>query len=250
MKNKSVSLLIVFFVILSLFLSGCNNTEDKSLNKITIATNPTWPPFESVDENSKQIVGFDIDIINAIAEKENLTITIVNVPWDSLLAGISKCQYDAAISAIAITDEREENINFSDPYYEIGLIVTVKNDNFDIHSKDDLKGKKVGVQLGTIGEIAADKLVDVNVVKFDNIGLVFQALINGQIDAVIADNTLGYVKENPEKLKTVGESFNNNYYGIAVCQDNVKLLKKINDGLKNIRSSGEYTQIMQKWIVD
>ncbi|MCS7011530.1 MAG: basic amino acid ABC transporter substrate-binding protein [Anaerolineales bacterium] len=245
--KRSLWYILTALILASLALAGCA----PSAEKITVATDATWPPFEYVDPTTQEIIGFDIDLIKAIAENQGLEIEIVNVPWDSLLAGMAQCQYDIAISAMTITEERKQSFNFSDPYFAAGQIVTVQASNTDIKSKNDLAGKTVGVQLGTTGDIEAQKIAGATVKNYDDIGLAFQDLINGQIDAVIADNplALGYVGKNPDKLKVVGEVFTDEYYGIAVCKNKTELLEKINAGLAAVKAQGLLEELTQKWIV-
>lgn len=217
---------------------------------VRVATDATWPPFESVDEATKEMVGFDIDLMNAIAAAANLEVEYNNVPWDSLLAGMAQCQYDASISAMTITPERAEQFAFSDPYFAAGQIVTVRTDNTDITGRDTLSGKTIGVQLGTTGDIQAQTIEGANVKNYDDIGLAFQDLLNGQIDAVIADNplALGYVGQNVDQLKTVGDVFTDESYGIAVCKDNTELLERINAGLAAVQADGTIDELTEKWI--
>lgn len=246
--KRSLWYALTLLVLASLVLSACGPSGK---TKITVATDATWPPFEYVDPTTQEIIGFDIDLIKAIAENQGLEIEIVNVPWDSLLAGMAQCQYDIAISAMTITEERKKSFNFSEPYFAAGQVVTVQASNTDIKSKEDLVGKTVGVQLGTTGDIEAQKIAGAKVKNYDDIGLAFQDLINGQIDAVIADNplALGYVGKNPDKLKVVGEVFTDEYYGIAVCKSKTDLLAKINAGLAAVKAKGLLEELTQKWIV-
>jgi polar amino acid transport system substrate-binding protein len=140
---------------------------------------------------------------------------------------------------------------FSDPYFQVGQLVTVRKDNTDIKSKDDLAGRIAGAQIGTTGSFAIEKIEGATLKTYDDIGLAFQDLINGQIDAVVADNPLayGYVGRNPDKLKTVGEVFTSEDIGIAVCKDNPDLLEKINSGLKTVKAEGLIEQLIDKWLV-
>jgi polar amino acid transport system substrate-binding protein len=246
MKRLTLQLFI-FVLLASLALSACGGGQKEV---VRVATDATWPPFESVDESSKDIVGFDIDLMSAIAEEAGLTIEYSNVPWDSLLAGMAQCQYDAAISAMTITPERAEQFAFSDPYFAAGQVVTVQVNNTDITGRDSLAGKTVGVQLGTTGDIEAQKIAGASVKNYDDIGLAFQDLMNGQVDAVIADNplALGYVGQNPDKLKTVGEVFTDEFYGIAVCKDKTDLVAQLNKGLAAVKAKGLIDQLTAKWI--
>src|SRR4030065_1614006 len=171
-----------------------------------------------------------IDLMKAIAEKGGVEVEFINVSWDPLLAGMAQCQYDASIAAMTITDDRKQSFNFSEPYFAAGQVVTVRLDNTDITGKDTLSGKTVGAQIGTTGAIETEKIAGATLKTYDDIGLAFQDLMNGQIDAVVADNplALGYVGENEDKLKTAGNIFTEENYGIAICKSKADLVIKIN----------------------
>jgi polar amino acid transport system substrate-binding protein len=218
--------------------------------KVTIATDATWAPFEYLDESNKQIVGFDIDLMNAIAVKANLDITYTNVAFDPLLAGMAQCQYDAAISSITITAERGKSMLFSNPYFKVGQVVVVAAGNNDIKGKDSLAGKKIGSQISTTGAMEAAKIQGATVKTYDDITLALQDLANGQIDAVITDNALiiNYINSNPGKVKMVGESFTNEDIGIAICKTKTDLQAKINAGLAAVLADGTVEKISAKWL--
>jgi ABC-type amino acid transport substrate-binding protein len=244
---KRLILGVLVGLLLLSVLAGCGEKDEK----IRIATDATWPPFEYVNETTKEIEGFDIDLMNAIAEKEDLDIEIMNVAWDPLLAGVAQCQYDAAISSVSILEERKQQMLFSDPYFQVGQLVTVRIDNTDIKDKDDLAGKTAGAQIGTTGSFAIEDIEGATLKTYDDIGLAFQDLINGAIDAVVADNPLayGYIGRNPDKLKSVGEVFTSEQIGIAVCKDNPDLLAKINSGLRAVMAEGLIEDLIDKWLV-
>jgi polar amino acid transport system substrate-binding protein len=245
---RKLFLFVVIGVLLVSILPGCG----QETLKVRIATDATWPPFEYVDEQTMDIVGFDIDLIKAIADEAGLDIEIINVGWDPLLAGMAQCQYDAAISAMTITDERKEVMLFSNPYFEAGQLVTVQFGNTDIASKEDLGGKTVGAQIGTTGSFEVEKIAGATLKTYDDIGLAMQDLMNGQIDAVIADNPLamGYANANPDKLKTVGAVFTSEYYGIAVCKSKPELLDRINEGLAKVKAEGLIDELILKWLAN
>ena len=240
--------LLSLLVLASLVLGACGGATQK----VQVATDATWPPFEMVDEATKQIVGFDIDLMTAIAKEGGFEVEFVNVSWDPLLAGVAQCQYDAAISAITITEERAQSMAFSDPYFAAGQVVTVRFDEAAIAGKDDLAGKTVGAQIGTTGALEVEKLSGATLKTYDTVDLAFQDLMNGQIDAVIADNPLaiGYVGTNPDKLKTVGEVFTDENYGVAVCKTDTELLAKINAGLAAVKASGVIEELTTKWLAN
>jgi polar amino acid transport system substrate-binding protein len=242
---KKVLLIVLGLVLVGAGLASCGGA---TTTKVQVATDATWPPFEYVDDATHQIVGFDIDLMNAIAEKENLDIEFVNVAWDPLLAGMAQGTYDAAISSITITEDRKKDMLFSDPYYAAGQIVVVQKSNTTIQNKDDLTGK-VGAQLGTTGAMEVEKIATAQLKTYDEIGLAFQDLMNGQIEAVVCDNPVAmqYVVTNPDKLKIVGSVFTNEFYGIAVAKGKTELLEKINAGIKKVLDEGIIQTLEEKW---
>ena len=229
-----------------LFLSSCSST---SSNTVRVATDATWPPFEYVNDQTKQIEGFDVDLFKAIAAKEGLKLEFVNVAFDPLLAGMAQGTYDAAISSITITDDRKKEMLFSDAYYSAGQMVVVRKDNSSITGKDNLTGT-VGAQIGTTGAIEVQKIKGATLKSYDDIGLAFQDLMNGQISAVVSDNwvALGYVAKSPNALKAAGAMFTSESYGIAVAKGKTELLSKINSGLAKIKSEGQIDTLSKKWI--
>lgn len=243
--KKLLLLATIGLVFTDMIFASCSSAP----TKIRVATDATWPPFEYVNEQTKQIEGFDIDVMNAIAERENIDIEFINVGFDPLLAGMAQGTYDVAISSITITEERKKEMLFSDSYFAAGQIVTVLKGNISIMGKDTLTDK-VGAQLGTTGAMEVEKIKTATLKTYDDIGLAFQDLMNGQISAVVCDNpvALGYVGKNPDKLKTVGGIFTDENYGIAVAKGKTELLANINAGIKAIKSEGLLEQFSKKWL--
>ncbi|MBN1689897.1 MAG: basic amino acid ABC transporter substrate-binding protein [Dehalococcoidia bacterium] len=246
-KLDLLSVTLCFFMLA--LIPACSSSPSDGV-KLTVACDATWPPFEIINEQTKELDGFGPELIRAIANRADLDIELVNVGFDSVLAGVSQCQYDMAVSSITITDDRKKTILFSDPYYLAGQIVTVRKDIDSIAGKDDLSGKMVGGQIGTTGIIEAGKIPGAKVKTFDEVGFAFQDLMNGQLDAVIADCPVarGYVLKNSDKLKTVGPIFTDEYYGIAICKKNAHLVPKINAALKALKDEGFLDRLDQKWV--
>jgi polar amino acid transport system substrate-binding protein len=244
---KRLFTLLSLVMVASMLMTACGAAGQK---KVRVVTDATWPPFEILDEKTKEIQGLDIDIMKAIAADQGLDVEFVNVPFDSALAGLAQCQYDAGISSITITDDRKKQMAFSDPYFVAGQIITVNAADNSINSVADLKGKKVGAQIGTTGAIEANKIEGVQFTGYDTIDPAYLAVMTKQIDAVIADNpvALGYVGKNGDKLKVVGKVFTDENYGIAVCPKNTELLAKINKGLANIKAAGKIDSITKVWM--
>ncbi len=247
--KRLVFILVLGLVVTGLTLTSCSNTPSLETFRITVATDATLPPFESINAETKAIEGIDIDIIQAIAARQNLEIELKNVPWDPLLTGMSKGKYDAAISAITINDERKKDMLFSNPYFAAGQVIVVKKDNSTITGKDDLRGQ-VGIQEGSTGDAEVKKIKSAVAKPYEEIGIAFLDLMEGKIEAVVVDNpfALLYVGKNPDKLKTVGKILTDEKYGIAVSKDRNDLLKRINAGLKNLRNEGLIEQYTQKWM--
>jgi ABC-type amino acid transport substrate-binding protein len=244
--KKTLAITSIVLACAGIFLASCSGGGQTTYR---VATDATWPPFESVNDKTKQIEGFDIDLFKAIAAKEGLKLEFLNVGFDPLLAGMAQGTYDAAISSITITEERKKDMLFSDPYYAAGQIVAVRKDNNTITGKDNLTGS-VGAQIGTTGAMEVQKIKAATVKTYDDIGLAFQDLMNGQINAVVSDNwlALGYVAKNPNALKTAGAMFTSENYGIAVAKGKTDLLNKINSGLAKIKSEGQIEALSKKWL--
>lgn len=241
---KRLSLILVVVLVLALTLSACAKPA-----VLKVATDATFAPFETTDDKGN-LIGFDIDLMNKIAEKAGIQIQWENVPFDSVLAGLSGCQYDAAIAAISITDDRKASMLFSDAYLDAGLIVVVNTATTDINGLADLKGKIVAAQLGTTGEVEAQKIEGVTYKPYDSYELAFLELSNKGVDAVIADNpvAMGYIAANPDKVKAAGEIFNSTPYGIAICKTNVELQTKINKALNELIAEGYLTELASTWL--
>src|SRR5271157_1211609 len=246
---------VITGLMLAVLVLGVMSCAKKEPAKITIATDATWPPMEMVDTN-KNIVGFDIDLMNAAAKEGGFTVEFKNTAWDGIFAGLENGKYDAVMSSVTITDERKKTMDFSLPYINAGQILVVKSDMQGVTKLDDLKGKTVGAQIGTTGAFEIDKVKaadNITEKTYDEIGLAFEDLANGRIDGVVVDNptAASYALQNDKykgKLKLVGTPFTEEYYGVAVKKGNTKVLDMINAGLKKVLDSGANKAIEDKWL--
>ena len=247
MGKRMYDIIFALLILIGL-LVGCSPIGG---GVVRVATDATWPPFESIDAETKKLVGFDIDLMNEIAKKAGFEVQYINVSFETLLTGMAQCRYDAAVSAITITPDRAMDFSFTNPYFSAGQILVVRTDNSDINTHSDLAGKVVGVQIDTTGDIEAEKIEGIVIRRYDDIELAFQDLMNTQIDAVIADNplALSIVGKNSGRLKTVGEIFTDENYGIAVCSTNSNLIKQINVALAELKADGYIDDLTQTWIV-
>ncbi len=218
----------------------------------TAATDATFAPFESLNKQ-REIVGFDADIIHAIAAKQGFKIKFHNTPWEGLFASLSNGERDIVIAAVTITPERKKNMDFSAPYFDAKQLIVVKQDS-SIQQLSDLKGKKVGVQNGTTGDTVAQKQfgkTSADIRRFENTTLALSELSNSGVTAVVADNAVvkNYLVNNPgQKFRLIDDkSFEAEHYGIAVRKGNKALLNEINAGLAGIKADGSYQKIQQKY---
>lgn len=218
---------------------------------LVIGSDTTYPPMEYVD-NDRKIVGFDVDMMNAVAELINAEIEFVTFPnFDAIFAALANGEFDVVVSSVSVTEERRNIIDFSDPYLNIGQVIAVSADNETITSADNLTSAElVGVQGGTTGEQAALEagVSEDQIKRYDTIDLAFQDLANGAIDAVIADGppTAEYTAQI-EGIKAVGEPFTTEDYAIALQQGDEELLLAINAALQQMKDDGTLQSLMEKW---
>lgn len=263
--KKVLSLTMALFVMSVLILSGCgtsgsNNSSGGSAKKssgtapaagktLHVVTDAEYAPFESIKNG--QVVGFDVDFINAVAKAAGYKVKMDNIGWNPLFVAIQDKQADLAVAAITINSDREQTFDFSVPYFlSTNEIMTKKGST--INSGKDLKGKKIAVQNGTTGQSVVENIIGKNnpsLQKFSNNNLAIMQLIHGGADAVVADNTVveAYVKNNPgQNLRLVQDpSFTQEFYGIMFPKGSP--LKPIFDkAVKKVFADGTYAKIYKK----
>jgi len=222
---------------------------------VRVATDATYPPFEMLDA-SKNIVGYDIELITAICDLANCKTDIKSTAWDGIFPALQKGDYDAVISGVTITAERDKTMDFSDPYIEVGQVVLVRADETRIGGVNDLAAMSVALQRGTTNDEAATAMQKEKKIKsikrFPTFDLAVKALLNKDVDAVIIDNTgaSGYMGTNPDKLKVAGEKFTSEGLGIVVREGEKDLQSAFNAALKVLRENGTLDSLYQKWFVE
>jgi polar amino acid transport system substrate-binding protein len=222
--------------------------------KLTVCTHLSYKPFEFKDSSNK-VVGFDVDLMDLVAKKLGVTQEIFDVDFASQTSGAvfaaRKC--DAAMGAVTITDKRKEAVAFSDPYFKATQALLVKKDS-GINDLSQLRGKKLGVQTDTTGQIYAEDNKAANgyeIVVFDDGPTTLTGVLSGRVAAAINDNGTVYdfAKDNP--TTTVSKEFNTGeQYGFMVQKDNANaaaLLAVINDVIKTSKTDGSYDTIYKKW---
>lgn len=208
------------------------------------------PPFAYVDA-SGQTVGFDVDLMDEIAQEMGFEVTYMEVfDWHGVFTETANGRYDAVISAASITPQREQIVDFSEPYFQTGLAIAVRQGS-DIRRPSDLAERRVGIQQGTTGEIWVEENVPRAIpVSFQDGNQAFEALAQGDVDGVVHDEliALGILQEsNLEGIELLDELVTDEAYGIAVRGDRPDLLMRINQGLTQAITSGQYDQFCTWW---
>ncbi len=218
---------------------------------LTVGTNAEFPPFEFVDDNGEPD-GFDVALIKAIGEKLGVEVEVENMEFEALVASIGN-KIDVAIAGMTITDERKENADFSDPYYDAVQYVILPEGS-EIATFDDLAGKTIGVQLGTTGDFIASDDVDGANVKQYNKGVdAVNDLINGRVDCVIIDKNPALVfagKFEGQLTAVDGEQFGFGIenYAIAMPKGDAALSAQINGALKELKEDGTFDELVKTYI--
>ncbi len=261
MKRLFKNLLIVAACsVLALSVVGCGKKEEKKEDKpaaaapapagpktIIFASDATYPPLQYPNEQ-KEIVGFEVDVIKAAAEKGGFKAEFKNVAWDGIFAGLAAGKYDAISSSVSITDERKATMDFSEPIMAIEqmLVVGVKEKATDLAA---LKGKTIGAQIGTTSYLVVKDVKGFKAIKtYDEVGLAMEDLVKGTIQAVVADSPVAVeytTKKHADKIKIAGvlKSDKVENIGIAVKKGNKEVLDLVNKGLAAIKADGTFDKI-------
>jgi ABC-type amino acid transport/signal transduction systems, periplasmic component/domain len=215
---------------------------------LTMATNATFPPYEYYEGN--EIIGIDVDIADAIAKKLGLELKIEDMEFNSIIIAVTQGKADIGLAGMTVMEERLDAVNFSDSY-ATGIQAIIVAKDSDIQGVDDLKGKKIGVQLMTTGDIyATDDFGKENVEAYNKGADAVMALKQGKVDAVIIDNqpALAFVRET-EGLKVLDTQYKVEDYAAALSKDNEGLLTAVNGALAELEQDGTLQSIIEKYIV-
>ncbi len=258
--KKLFTLLLVFAMVFSLAACGASKeeaapTDDAAKPTVyKVAMEPTFPPFDTTNEETQELDGFDFDLMNAIAADQGFEVEWVNMGFDGLIPALQAGNIDIIASGMNASPERREVVDFSTTYYDSGLVVAVKSGNKDIKSIDDLtKDMKVGAQIGTTGaDLATELFNDGKVAEakiYNGLDVAIMDLQNGTISALINDLpvTKSYMEAKPGTIEIVGDVLNAEAYGFAVQKGNAELLDSINTGLQNMIDDGTFDELYAKW---
>ena len=239
--KKILSLIAV--AALTLSVASCGGAEDKKV--LTMATNAEFPPFEYLE--GEEIVGADVDLAKAIAEKLGYELEITNIDFDAALTGAATGKYDMAVAGITANEERRKSMNFSDDYFVASQSIIVTADS-EIKSAADLTGKTVSCQEGTTGE---QYLLDNNytIQSYKTGSEAITALTTGKVDAVVIDNAVAKALSAEQNGATIvlDEALTKEAYAIALKLGNDELTEKINGALKELKEDGTLKKIFEKY---
>ncbi len=239
--KKIIALSLAVLMVAAVF-AGCGSKDDSVL---TMATNAEFPPFEYLENG--EIVGADVDIAKAIAEKLGKTLEITNIDFDAALTGAATGKYDVAVAGITASDERRENMGFTDNYYKASQAIIVMADS-EIKTAEALTGKTVSCQEGTTGELY---LLDNNytVQSFKTGAEAITALTSGKVDAVVIDNAVAKALSEKQNGKTIvlDDALTEEAYAIATKLGNDELINDINGALAELKADGTLANIFAKY---
>ena len=257
--KKLSAILLMTAMVFTLAACGAGGKEGTreaadDMPEYKAAMQPTFPPFDTVNTATQELTGFDVDLMNAVAENQGFKLEWINMGFDGLIPALQAGNIDIIASGMDASDERREKVDFSDTYFDTGLVVAVKAGNKTIKSIDDLTpSMKVGGQIGTTGADLAIELYESGKIGeakiYDGLDVAVMDLQNDVIDALINDLpvTKAYMDERPGTIDIVGDVLKAEFYAVAVQKGNAKLLGMINAGLQNIRDDGTYDKIYAKW---
>ena len=222
----------------------------KEQRKLVVGMDATYPPFGSQDTETRQYVGYDVDIIRAIGKAEGFEVEVKNLAFDGLIPALKTGNIDIAINDITVTPERAKSVDFSNRYYIAGLGVVVNANNTTITKPEDLEGKRLAVSIGSTGEIASRGIKNAKVRIFNQLTECYLELRNNGVDAVVNDiptNDYYVATAGRGKVKSLPIALTREDLGIAVKKGNKELLLRINRGLAAIKQNGEFAKIFEKW---
>ena len=246
--KKIIALVLATLMIVCAFAAcgakGKTLDQVKDAGKLTIATSPDFPPFESLEGN--EVVGIEVDIMKLICKELGVELEIVQMDFDSVLLGVQSAKYDCGMSGITATDERKENMLFTVPYYKAAQVIVVKEGS-DIKGKADLDGKKVSVQTGTTADEGCTE-AGLNVSAFAANADAKAALTTGKVDAWIVDNlTAIQMVEEGDGLVILEEEMTEEPYAFAFAHGSEDLVAEINTALETLIENGTIAAIFEKY---
>lgn len=225
-------------------------TRVKERDSLVVGFAAHYPPFESKNEKTGEFEGFDVDLAMSLAGEMGVGVTFKDAEWQGLLGGLMKGDYDVLITCMSKSETRGQNVNFSDVYYKLADVVVVRKDNAAIKGEADLKGKVVGVQLGSGSEQIVDKMTGLKEIKRYNYNPeAFLDLKAGRIDALVVGYAYAVtqIKADPS-YRIAGGGLEEVEIVMVTRKGADELTTKLNSALAAIRKSGKYQQAYDRWL--
>ena len=246
MKHMQKILAVLLAVCLIAGISACGGSGGDD-NQLIMATNANFPPYEY--HEGGDIVGIDVEIAQAIAEKLDKELKIEDMEFGAIIDAVASGKADMGVAGMTVREDRLENANFSDPYTTATQVIIVQEGS-DITEADHLADKSVGVQENTTGDsFVSDDYPDADVQRYKNGADAVQALVQGKVDAVVIDNEPAkvFVSQN-EGLAILESPYAVEEYAIAIAKDNDELLEQVNTVIGELKEDGTLQQIIDKYI--
>ncbi|MDO4326197.1 MAG: basic amino acid ABC transporter substrate-binding protein [bacterium] len=223
-------------------------TEASAGGVLTMATNAEFDPWEY--HEGDKIVGIDAEVAEEIAKKLGMELKIEDMSFDAVIPSVATGKADIGMAAISVNEERKASVDFTNTYADSALVILVQASNEEIASSEDLAGKKVGVQLGTTGDVTATDIVgEESMERYPSYFEAVQSLKQGKIDAIVIDKAPAkvFLSQN-EDIKQVGEEMSSEQYAIAVAKGNTELVEKLNKAIEELQADGTFDAIINKYI--
>lgn len=222
--------------------------EDELLR---VGTESSYAPFEFTDAQGK-LVGFDIDLAEAVAKQMGIEVEWVQMPFDGLIPAMLTSQVDMAVASFTVTEERKKRINFSDPYYRSGLTFVIrKSDESKYNSVESLKSQRLCAQLGSVSAMKAQTFSKDNVTTFNDAYAAYLELKSGGCEAVLNDRPVNLYfmsnSKNADEFVEINELMDAEDMAMVIPKNNEELLTKVNKALAELKANGTYEQIYNKW---
>lgn len=260
--KKHIKLILIALISVTLIVTGCNKNEEETesqgdlLSRIqekgvmTIATEGTWAPWTYHDENDN-LVGYDIEVANGIAEHLGVKAEFIEGEWDGLFAGLNASRYDIVANGVEVTPERAETYDFSEPYAYIRTAIIVRDDNNDINSFEDLDGKTTANTLASTYATLAESY-GANAIGVDDLAQTIELLKAGRVDATLnAEVTYyDYMAQHPDagiRIAALTDTASEVSIPVRKGEDSASLLLAINEAIDDMRASGELSRLSEKY---
>ena len=255
--KKLTSFAFLLSILMSLTLISCSPSEEDTggagigipqhTKKLVMATNAEFPPFEfKAEDGSYQ--GIDVEIMQAICKATGRELVVEDIAFDSIIPAVTSGKADCGVAGMTITEDRLRNVDFTMPYYEAFQVIVVPKDSA-IQGTDDLKGKRIGVQIGTTGDTLASDIEGVSMNRFSKGADAIVALTQNKVDAVVIDNepAKAFVAKNADKLVILSEPLTKESYAMAVKKGNNELLSLLNTQIERMMNDGTMASIRAKY---